>query len=242
VSIPCQFERGQLNPDSGEKAGMSKKKPRSFVVVGLGSFGQTVSTELARYGDHVLGIDIDEHSVSLLADTLAETIIADGRDEEALREAGVGQYDVALVAIGEDLEANILCTMNLKYLGVPCIWAKALNRMHHRILTKLNVDKVIQPEHEIGQHVAQMLHNPLVSDYIDIGDGYFIVDFTTPEHLNDQQIGKLKLMERFNIRCLGLLRHGEFLSTEEDTTQLKTADKLLLLGGRKPLKAFGESL
>ncbi|MDT8398649.1 MAG: TrkA family potassium uptake protein [Pseudomonadales bacterium] len=221
---------------------MSKRRQRSFVVIGLGTFGRTVSTELARYGDHVLGIDIDEHKVSSLSDILAEAVIADGRDEDALRETGAGNYDVALVAIGEDLEANILCTMNLKQIGVPCVWVKALDRVHHRILSRLDVDKVIHPEQEIGQHIAQMLHNPLVRDYINIGNGFFIVDFTLPEQLDGQQIATLELMEKFNIRCLGLLRHGEFLPCEAATTILKTDDKLLLFGDRSHLRAFGETL
>lgn len=221
---------------------MSRNKSRTFVVIGLGSFGQTVSTELARYGDHVLGIDTDEYRVDYLANVLPEVIIADGRDEGALRDAGVGNYDVALVAIGEDLEANILCTMNLKLIGVPCVWVKALNRVHHRILMKLGVDKVIHPEQEIGQHVAQMLHYPQVHDYIDIGSGYFVVDFTAPAQFDGKKLGALKLMDRFSIRCLGLIRDATFVACDSDATQLKADDKLLLLGDRRHLKKFGESL
>lgn len=124
---------------------MPKPKSRSFAVIGLGTFGTTVASELARFGNHVLGIDTIERNVSRVAETLAEAVIADGRDEQALREAGVGNYDVAVVAIGEELEANILCSMNVKLLGVPTVWVKAMSRTHHRILTKLGADRVIQP-------------------------------------------------------------------------------------------------
>src|SRR3546814_18909319 len=120
---------------------MAERKDRSVAVIGLGTFGSTVASELAEFGNHVLGIDSDEQTVSRLAGTLAEVIIADGRDEEALRQAGVGGYDVALIAIGEDLEANILRTMNVKLLGGPTLWGKALNRIHTRILAKLEVDR-----------------------------------------------------------------------------------------------------
>src|SRR3546814_9993431 len=96
---------------------MAERKDRSVAVIGLGTFGSTVASELAEFGNHVLGIDTDEQTVSRLADTLAEVIIADGRDEEALRQAGVGGYDVAVIAIGENPEANILCTMNVKQIG-----------------------------------------------------------------------------------------------------------------------------
>ena len=121
-------------------------KSRSFAVIGLGTFGSTVASELSNFGNHVLGIDCNEQNVARLADTLSEAIIADGKDEAALKEAGLADYDVAIIAIGEDLEANILCTMNIKLIGVETIWVKALNKTHHRILSRLGADRVILPE------------------------------------------------------------------------------------------------
>jgi hypothetical protein len=85
------------------EVGLGTQKPRSFAVSGLGTFGTTVASELARFGAHVLGIDTVERNVNRVADTLAEAVIADRRDEQALREAGVGNYDVA-VAVSVALE------------------------------------------------------------------------------------------------------------------------------------------
>ncbi len=221
---------------------MPSRRNRSFAVIGLGTFGSTVASELARYGNHVLGIDIAERNVSRLADTLAEAVIADGRDDEALREAGVGSYDAALVAIGEDLEANVLCTMNVKLLGVEKVWVKALSRTHHRILARLGADRVIEAEQEIGQHVAQMLHNPLVRDYVSLGNGFHIVDFRVPEAIDGMTVGELKVADRFQLRCLGLMRGSDFVDCGDGEARLKTDDKLLLLGRRDDLREFGDSL
>jgi trk system potassium uptake protein len=221
--------------------GMSRTKNRSVAVIGLGTFGSTVASELARFGNHVLGIDTDERHVSRLADTLSEAVIADGRDEEALRQAGLENYDVAVVAIGEDLEANVLCTMNVKMLGVETVWVKALTRTHHRILTKLGADRVIQPEQEIGRHIAQVLHNPLVRDYVSLGNGYHVVDFQVPERLDGRLIGDLELPDRFELHSLGLMRGSEYLSCQSGETRLQTDDKLLLLGRGPNLRSFADS-
>jgi trk system potassium uptake protein TrkA len=132
--------------------------------------------------------------------------------------------------------------MNLKLLGVSTIWVKAINRIHHRILTKLGADRVVLPEQEIGQHIAQMLHNQLVRDYLSLGNGYYVVDFRVPEQLNARIIEELKLADRFEIRCLGAMRGGDFLSCEIGETELRTDDKLLLLGRRQNLRSFGDSL
>ncbi len=215
---------------------------KSFAVIGLGTFGSTVASELVRFGNHVLGIDSDEKRVSRLADTLSEAIIADGRDELALRETGVGHYDVVLVAMGEDLEASILCTMNARMLGAKTIWVKATNRTHHRILAKLGADRIIHPEEEMGLQIAQMLHNPLVRDFASLGNGFHVVNMLIPDYLNGKTVAALKLEENFELRCLGLMRGSEFIACNNGTTALHPDDKLILLGKRTALRKFSDSI
>lgn len=211
-------------------------------MIGLGTFGSTVASELARFGNPVLGIDTDERNVTRLADVLTEAVIADGKDEAALKEAGVGNYDVAVIAIGEDLEANILCTMHVKMLGVETIWVKALNKTHHRILSKLGADRVILPEQEIGQHIGQMLHNPLIRDYVSLGNGYHVVDLKVPALLDGVSIKEMSLAETYELRALGAMRESQFLSCENGELRLKEGDKLLLLGKRPDLRRYGDDL
>ena len=215
---------------------------KSFVVIGLGTFGKTVASELTDYGDEVLGIDIDESTVGDMADVLQETVIADARDEKALREAGVGQCDLAVVAIGEDLEANIVCAMNVKVIGVKEIWAKALSRTHHRILSRLGVDRVIHAEREMGQRVAEMLHNPMVRDYVSVGNGFYVVNMIVPEEMEGKTVSSLALGERFELRCLEVMRGSmSMLEGGEDPT-LEADDRMLVLGRRAKLRDFSDSL
>ncbi|WP_116132849.1 TrkA family potassium uptake protein [Tropicimonas sp. IMCC34043] len=216
--------------------------PRSFAIIGLGTFGATVAKELARFDDYVIGIDRAERPVSAVADIISHAVIADARDEAALREAGVGDCDVALIAIGEDLEANVLATINTKMLGVPMIWAKALNRTHHRILTKLGAERVILPEEEVGMSIAQVLHNPLMRNYLGIGNGFYVVNFLVPQQMEGKRLSELKVGERFRLRSLGVMRGTEFIGGENDDPTLKVEDKLMLLGRRSELRDFAASI
>ncbi|MFD0982241.1 potassium channel family protein [Tropicimonas aquimaris] len=216
--------------------------PRSFAVIGLGTFGSTVAKELARFGNYVIGIDINERAVSALADLISYAVIADARDEAALREAGVGDCDVALIAIGEDLEANVLSTINAKMVGAETIWAKAINRTHHRILSKLGAERVILPEEEVGLHVAQVLHNPRMRNYLSMGNGFHVVNFLVPEEIGGKRLADLKLKERFRVRSLGVMRGTDFLGSEAENPLLKVEDKLMLLGRRNDLRDFAASL
>lgn len=217
------------------------KRNRSFAVVGLGAFGSTVATELARFGNRVVGIDIDERRVSLLTSTLTSALIMDATDEAALREAGIDNYDVALVAIGSNLEASILTAMTLKLIGIETLWVKASSRTHHRILAKLGVDRVIQPEQEMGRHIAQMLNNPVLQDYVSLGNGYSVVNIVVPKRLEGRELSSLGLGTVHDLRLLGVMRGTEFRHSTEETL-LETDDKLILLGKRGELRSFGDSL
>lgn len=223
------------------------REERTFAVIGLGAFGATVAAELARFGNHVIGIDADEGHVARAANVLPSTVILDARDETALREAGIDRYDVALVAIGTDLEASILATMNLKMLGVDTIWVKANNKTHHRILSKLGADRIILPEQEMGRHTAQMLNNPAVTDYMSLGNGFSVVNIVVPERLEGRALGSLGIGERHDLRLLGMMRGTEHLAVSAEGTEgtpmtLEKGDKLILLGRRADLQQFGDRL
>ena len=148
------------------RAGRAFASVGPVAVIGLGTFGGTVARDLASFGHHVVGIDVDEARVNEFADDLAQALIADARDERALRDAGVDQCDAVVVAMGEDLEANIVGAMNARVLGVRQVWVKSRSRTHRRILAKIGVDHVVNPERDMGHRVAQTIHNPFVADYM----------------------------------------------------------------------------
>ncbi len=218
------------------------KETRSFAVIGLGAFGSAVAGELARFGNQVIGVDLDERRVSQMASTLSSAVILDTTDEMALKEAGIDQYDVALIAIGRDIQASILTTMNLKMLSIGTIWVKASNKTHHRILSKLGADRVILPEQEMGKHIAQMLNNPMLQDYVSLGNGFSVVNIVIPSRLKGRDITSLGIGKDYDLRLLGLMRGTEFRDCDTPNLTLEEDDKLILLGKRPELRRFGDAL
>ena len=220
----------------------AKNRTRNYVVIGLGSFGSTIGKELTRFGNYVLGIDRDSAVVNRLADGLSQTVVADGRDEEALREIGIGDYHVAVIAMGQDLESSVVSAITVKMAGVDEVWAKAVSRMHHRILSKIGVDRIIHPEEEMGRHIAQMLNNPLVRDYVSLGNGYHVVNMTVPEHLAGRGLADLQLDKRYDLRCLGVMEGTQFKGSDGAACTLKEDDRLIILGQRSDLRRFADEV
>ena len=214
---------------------------RSVAVIGLGSFGGSVARELSRFGDHVLGIDSSEACVSAVSDTLYRAVIADARDERAMEEAGLGNYDAVVVAIASDLETSVLSCMNARQAGVKEIWAKASSDTHARILESIGVDRILKPEHEFGEHIAHMLHNAAMQEYIRLAPHLHLASIRVGAERVGESLHELKLLDRFELRCLGLVRAGTYVDCADKTT-LAEDDVLLVVGTRENMRAFAEKL
>ncbi len=149
-----------------------------FAVIGLGGFGAAVAhqlMQLMQLNHDVIGIDNEKKLVDHIAEDITHAVIADATDEHVLAELNIQNCDAAVVAIGEDIEASILCVLHLKNLGVKTIWVKANSKAHHMILKHLGVDKIIHPEEDMGIRVAQSLSYPMVSRYMALDDQYYMV-------------------------------------------------------------------
>ena len=136
---------------------MKKSKSRSFAIIGLDRFGQTLATNLARTGHQVLVIDPDDNLVTALSDIVTNAVVGDPTNDAVLRAAGVHEYDCAVIATASRLSDSVLTTINLKDLGVGQIVARAASDQHGRVLEKLGVDKVVFPERDKGQKLVGIL-------------------------------------------------------------------------------------
>jgi len=162
-----------------------------FAVIGLGRFGAAASLELMRMGHAVLGVDSNPKLVDKYADRLTRAVIADVSDSAAVEDLSLEHYDVVLVAIGEDVQASLLCVVHLKTLGIKTIWVKASSHAQHLILNRLGVARVVHPEEEMGLRIAQALSYPMVNDYIPIGNGEFVVEIRVSERLDGTPLSQI---------------------------------------------------
>lgn len=214
---------------------------RHFTVIGLGLFGCTVATELSRLGHDVTGIDINPERVSRMADRLAQAVIADARDENALRELGVHESEIVLISIGEDIEANLLATLHVKAMEKPKIWVEALNHSHHQILDKLGADQVVHPEHEMGLRLAHTMMYPEVMDYISMGNGQYIVEVHTSDRLAGKGLDELRLPEN-DLQCV-MVKHVERVIYPVPADYVfEIDDQIILLGTLSNLRKISKYL
>ena len=133
---------------------------RQFAVIGLGRFGSSVAKTLSEQGYQVLAIDVDEGLVQDFLDVVTHAVCLDATDKKALQAVGIDHVDIAICAIGTNLQASILTTLNLKDIGIKEIICKAINQDHRKVLEGIGATRVIQPERDMGARLANSSNSP----------------------------------------------------------------------------------
>lgn len=218
---------------------MQKKQ---FAIIGMGRFGSSVAKTLYNLNFEVLAIDSDEHRTQEVINMVTHAVQADSTDEEALRALGLRNFDVVVVAIGQDIQASILTTLILKDMGVKMLVAKAQNELHGKVLSKIGADKVIYPERDMGHRVAHNLISPNILDHIELSDDYSIVDLKVSPSLIGKNLRQLDIRNKYLCNVMGIKsNNGKMNIAPHAEDLIKESDVLVVVGKNEDLQKFETS-
>ena len=203
---------------------------KTYVVIGLGRFGSALSRQLCMLGAEVLAMDVQSSLVQQLANDVTQAVVGDAQDKEVLRSLGVRNFDCAVIAIGDNLAASVLITMNLKELGVPYIVCKAHDETHRRVLEKLGVDRVVIPEQEHAQRLARSLNSHNVLDYIELSKDYGILDVPAPKSWVGKNLKDLNVRAKLGVNIIAVENDGKTNVSPAADYQIRQGDMLVVLG------------
>ena len=197
---------------------------RQFVIIGLGRLGTAMIGTLQSLGHDVLGLDTDQELVQDLSGDFpnAHLVAADATDESVLRDLNVGQFDGAAVVIGENMEAGILATANLKEIGVPFVVSRAVSKLHGRVL-------------EMGAQVARTMASPAVIDYVDLGGDEALIEAEVPNEWAGRSPADLELSRKSGLTILALKPKGKAGTIPGGDTVLQEGDVIVVGGSKQDL-------
>lgn len=214
---------------------------KQYAVIGLGRFGDSLARALTEAGCQVLAIDNDPEAVEEINDVVTQAVQADATDERALRELGLRNFDVVIVAIGQDMQASILVTLMLKEMGVALVVAKAVSEVHGRVLEKIGADRVVYPERDMGIRLAHNLCSSNVLDYIRLSSEYGIEEFVVTKKLAGKSLGQLNLRAARGLNVIAIKRNGkEVIVSPGAGDTLREGDTIVALGRQEDLQRLEE--
>ncbi len=213
---------------------------KQFVVIGLGRFGTSVARTLSSLGHDVLAVDNRESCVHEVMNEVTQAVQADARDEETLKSLGVRNFDAAVVAIGDDIESNILITLTLKEMGVKYVVAKAQTSLHGKVLSRIGADKIIYPEKDMGMRLAYNLVTANVMDLIELSPDYSIVEIKAPVKFWDRTLGELDLRAKYGISIMAIKKAGDILIAPGAEAKIGEKDVLIIVSKTEALGRLPE--
>ena len=210
---------------------------KSYVVIGLGRFGQTLARQLCLLGAEVLAMDTNNDLVQQVADEVTHAVVGDAQDKDVLRALGVRDFDCAIVAIGTNLAASVLTVMNLQELEVPYIICKAHDETHSRVLKKLGVDKVVIPEQENAARLARSLNSHNVLDYIELSEDYGILELPAPKGWIGKTLKELNIRAKLGVNIIAVESGKKTNVSPSADYQIQEGDIMVVLGDNYSLEA-----
>jgi len=210
---------------------------KSYVVIGLGLFGQALARQLCELDAEVLAIDIRQDLVDQIADEVTRAVSTNAQDKEELRKLGVRDMDCAIVSIGDDLAASVLITMNLMELEVPYIVCKAHDETHRRVLEKLGANRVVIPEQENAQRLGRSLHSHNVLEYIELSEDYGILEIPAPKSWVGQTLKELNIRAKLGVNIIAVESGKKTNVSPSADYRILEGDIMVVLGDNYSLEA-----
>ncbi len=204
---------------------------KQFVVIGMGRFGQSVARSLASMGKEVLVIDDSEENINDIAPYVTHAVQADATDEKALNSLGLRNFDVAVVTIGDDIQASILVTLLCKEMDVGYVVAKAQTDLHAKVLLKIGADKVVFPERDMGMRLAHNLAAANVIDYIQVSGDLHVLELNAIEPWMGKSLADLDFRKRNGINVIAIKKEaGKVNTAPHGEDVIEKGDMLIVVG------------
>jgi trk system potassium uptake protein TrkA len=212
---------------------MSHKK--TYAVFGLGRYGIAVARELINNGMEVIAVDADEKIVNSAAMELPICKCADVSDPDVIRQLGISNVDVVVIAMANSLEASVLAVTHCKEIGIKTVIAKSANEMHQRILTRVGADQVVFPENESGIRLAKNLLSSGFVDMVSLAKNVSMIELDIRPEWVGKNLIELNLRRKYSVNVVAM-RKGETVSVDIDPNKpLQAEDKLIVIANTQKL-------
>lgn len=209
---------------------------KSILLIGLGRFGKHIALKLHELKHEVMAVDKQEERVQEVLPYVTNAQIGDSMNEAFLRSLGVGNFDVCIVAIGNDFQSSLETTSLLKELGAKMVVSRAARDVHAKFLLRNGADEIVYPEKQLATWTAIRYTSDHIFDYIELDDEYAIFEIEVPAAWIGRTVGEINIRQKYNINIMALKRNGKMELTITPQTCFSEHEALLVLGKNRDIQ------
>jgi trk system potassium uptake protein TrkA len=209
---------------------------KSILLIGLGRFGRHIAMKLDHLHHQVMAVDKEERRVNAVLPYVTNAQIGDATNEGFLKSLGVRNFDVCIVAIGDNFQSSLETTSLLKELGAKMVVSRAARDVHAKFLLRNGADEVVYPERQLADWTAIRYSADHILDYIELDEGYSIFEISVPNTWVGKTVGQLDIRKKYNINIMALKHQGVMNVNVNPDTCLPGNDSMLVLGDIKDIQ------
>ena len=209
---------------------------KSVLLIGLGRFGRHMAQKLQELHHEVLAVDNDEQRVNDILPYVTNAQIGDSTNAVFLESLGIRNFDVCIVAIGDDFQSSLETTSLLKELGAKFVVARANRDVHAKFLLRNGADEIVYPEKQLANWTAIRFSSDHIFDYIELGEEHAIFEVSIPNSWIGKSIGQIDIRKRYNINIMALKRDGSMNMNISSDTVLTEDATMFVLGNIRDLQ------
>ena len=209
---------------------------KTILLIGLGRFGRHAAMKLDELHHEVMAVDKDEERVRAVLPYVTNAQIGDGTQEEFLSSLGVNNFDVCIVAIGDDFQSSLETTSLLKELGAKMVVARAARDVHAKFLLKNGADEVVYPEKQLAEWTAIRYSSDHILDYIELDQEYSIFEIEIPKVWVGKTVGQMEIRKKHNINLMAFKHNGKMDLKISSGTVFPEDHSMLVLGSIKDIQ------
>ena len=209
---------------------------KSILLIGLGRFGRHIAIKLDELHHQVMAVYKEDTRVDAVLPFVTNAQIGDATNEDFLSSLGVGNFDVCIVAIGDNFQSSLEVTCLLKELGARMVVSRAARDVHAKFLLRNGADEIVYPERQLADWVAIRYSADHILDYIELDEGHAIFEISIPEEWIGKTIGQLDIRKKYNINIMALKTNDIMNLKISSDTQLLKGSTMLVLGETKHIQ------
>ena len=213
---------------------------KNVIVLGLGRFGSALAQKLSEKNIEVMAVDMDYNKVQKLADDVAYTAQADITDPDALKELGIKNFDIAIIATGSNLESSIEATLLCKDAGIETVISKATSLVQARILKKIGADRIIFPERDSGERLARLISGSNLMEFIQFSNKFSMAEVKAHETWVGKSLKDLDFRNKFDLNVVAFERNGDMIVSPRPDEVIEEYDLLVIIGENKDIEKIEE--
>ena len=209
---------------------------KTILLIGLGRFGRHVAMKLHELNHQVMAVDQDEEKVNRILPYVTSAQIGDSTNEEFLASLGVRNFDVCIVAIGDNFQSSLETTSLLKELGAKMVVSRAARDVHAKFLLRNGADEVVYPEKQLASWTAIRYSADHIFDYVELDEEHGIFEISIPDAWIGKTVGELDIRRKYDINILAIKNNGELSMAISPDTFFTGNISLLVIGEHKAIK------